>query len=58
MVSLKVSGGLGLSLVFAVISIIFGTLMFPIGIVAIIFDALTIFYLTRSNVKAFFGKNS
>ena len=47
-----------LSLIFAVISIIFGILMFPIGIVAIIFDALIIFYLTRSNVKVFFGKAS
>jgi hypothetical protein len=47
-----------LSLVFAVISIIFDILMFPIGIIAIIFDALIIFYLTRSNVKAFFGKTS
>jgi len=45
-----------LSLIFAIISIIFGILMFPIGIVAIIFDALIIFYLTRSNVKEFFGK--
>lgn len=47
-----------LSLVFAIISIVFGILMFPIGIVAIILDALIIFYLTRSNVKAFFGKAS
>ena len=47
-----------LSLIFAIISVIFGILMFPIGIVAIIFDALIIFYLTRSNVKAFFGKVS
>ena len=47
-----------LSLIFAIISIIFGILMFPIGIVAIIFDALIIFYLTRSNVKGFFGKAS
>ena len=47
-----------LSLIFAIISIIFGILMFPIGLVAIIFDALIIFYLTRSNVKEFFGKAS
>jgi len=45
-----------LSLIFAIISIVFGILMFPIGIIAIIFDALIIYYLTRSNVKEFFGK--
>ena len=45
-----------LSLVFAVISVVFGILLFPVGIVAIVFDALIIYYLTRRNVKEFFGR--
>ncbi len=45
-----------LSLIFAILSIVFGILMFPIGIVAIIIDALIIYYLTRRSVKEFFGK--
>lgn len=47
-----------LSLIFAAISIIFGILMFPIGIVAIIMDAIIIYYLTRGNVKEYFGKTA
>jgi len=45
-----------LCLIFAVISIVFGILTFPVGIIVIIFDALIIYYLTRPNVKEFFGK--
>lgn len=47
-----------LCLIFAVISIVFGILLFPVGIIAIIFDALIIYYLTRRNVKEFFGKTA
>ena len=45
-----------LCLIFAVISIVFGILTFPAGIITILFNALIIYYLTRPNVKEFFGK--
>jgi len=45
-----------LCLIFAVISAVFGILTFPVGIVTIIFNALIIYYLTRRNVKVYFGK--
>lgn len=47
-----------LCLIFAVISIVFGILTFPVGIITIIFNALIIYYLTRLNVKEFFGKTA
>jgi hypothetical protein len=45
-----------LCLIFAVISAVFGILMFPVGIVTILFNALIIYYLTRRNVKEYFGR--
>jgi hypothetical protein len=45
-----------LCLIFAVISAVFGILTFPVGIVTILFNALIIYYLTRRNVKVYFGK--
>jgi len=45
-----------LCLIFAVISAVFGILTFPVGIVTILFNALIIYYLTRRNVKIYFGK--
>ena len=45
-----------LCLMFAVISVVFGILTFPVGIVTILFNALIIYYLTRRNVKIYFGK--
>lgn len=45
-----------LCLIFAVISAVFGILTFPVGIVTIVFNALIIYYLTRRNVKVYFGK--
>ena len=45
-----------LCLMFAVISVVFGVLTFPVGIVTILFNALIIYYLTRRNVKTYFEK--
>jgi hypothetical protein len=45
-----------LCIVFAVISMFFGILTFPVGIISILFNALIIYYLTRRNVKEYFGK--
>ena len=45
-----------LCLIFAVISAVSGILTFPVGIVTILFNALIIYYLTRRNVKVYFGK--
>jgi hypothetical protein len=45
-----------LCLMFAVISVVFGILTFPVGIVTILFNALIIYYLTRRNVKVYFEK--
>jgi len=45
-----------LCLIFAVISAVFGILTFPVGIVTILFNALMLYYLTRRNVKTYFGK--
>ena len=47
-----------LCIVFAVISIVFGILTFPVGIITILFNAFIIYYLTRRNVKGYFGKGS
>jgi hypothetical protein len=45
-----------LCIIFAVISMVFGILTFPVGIISILFNALIIYYLTRRNVKEYFGK--
>jgi hypothetical protein len=45
-----------LCIIFAVISAVFGILTFPLGIITILFNALIIYYLTRRNVKEYFGK--
>ncbi len=45
-----------LCLIFAVISAVLGILAFPVGIVIILFNAVLIYYLTRRNVKEYFGK--
>jgi hypothetical protein len=45
-----------LCIIFAVISMVFGILTFPVGIITILFNALIIYYLTRRNVKEYFGK--
>ena len=45
-----------LSIIFAVIGILVGLVTLPNGIVIIIIDALIIYYLMQSQVKAFFGK--
>jgi hypothetical protein len=45
-----------LCIIFAVISMVFGILTFPVGLITILFNALIIYYLTRRNVKEYFGK--
>ena len=45
-----------LCLIFAVISSVFGIITFPVGIVTILFNVLIIYYLTRRNIKEYFGK--
>ena len=47
-----------LCLIFAVISMVFGILTFPVGIITILFNALIIYYLTRRKVKEYFGKTA
>jgi hypothetical protein len=42
--------------VFAIIGIVLGLILLPIGIIPIIFDTIIIYYLTRPHVKEFFGK--
>jgi len=45
-----------LCLIFAVIGAVFGILAFPAGLVTMFINALIIYYLTRSNVKQYFGR--
>jgi uncharacterized membrane protein (DUF2068 family) len=45
-----------LCLIFTIISAVFGILAFPAGIVTLLFNALIIYYLTRRNVKQYFGR--
>ncbi len=43
-----------LGVIFAILGIIGGLLMFPVGLVAVIIDIIILWYLFRDNVKAFF----
>ena len=43
-----------LGVIFAILGIIGGLLMFPVGLVAVIIDNIILWYLFRDNVKAFF----
>ena len=45
-----------LCIIFAVLNTVLGILTFPVGIITILFNVIIIYYLTRRNVKAFFGK--
>jgi hypothetical protein len=45
-----------LCLVCAIIGIVLGIILLPIGMVSIVADAVIAYYLTRPSVKEFFGK--
>ena len=45
-----------LTFIFSIIGILLGLVSLPFGIITIFIDALILYYLTRSHVKAFFGK--
>jgi len=47
-----------LCLIFTIISAVFGILAFPAGIITLLFNALIIYYLTRRNVKQYFGRTT
>lgn len=47
-----------LTLVFAILGVIFGLLSLPGSIIQIIIQVIIIYYLFRPNVKAFFGKGA
>jgi len=47
-----------LCIIFAAISMVFGVLTFPVGLITILFNALIIYYLTRRNVKVYFGRTA
>lgn len=43
-----------LGVIFAIIGIIGGLLMFPVGLITVIIELIILWYLFRDNVKAFF----
>jgi len=45
-----------LGLIFGVWDFVLGLILLPAGIIRIIYGALVIYYLMRTNVKAYFGK--
>ena len=47
-----------LCLIFSIIGIIIGVLSLPLGIISLIINILILYYLTRQQVKAFFGKGA
>jgi len=49
--------GWTLGLIFGIWDIVMGLILLPAGIIRIIYGAIIIYYLTRSHVKAFFGKH-
>ena len=47
-----------LCLIFSIIGIIIGVLSLPLGVISLIINILILYYLTRQQVKAFFGKGA
>ena len=43
-----------LGVIFAILGIIGGLLMFPVGLITVIIELIILWYLFRDNVKAFF----
>lgn len=47
-----------LCLIFSIIGTIIGILSLPLGIISLIINILILYYLTKQQVKAFFGKGA
>ena len=43
-----------MTIILAILGILFGALTFPPGLVIVVVDAFIIYYMTRPNIKSFF----